>query len=243
MIFLRSTVFNLVFYAWSAFSVIFFSFLFLLPRRHLQHAQWRWAGQVNWLMEKITNTKVEIRGRELLPDRPCIIASKHQSAWDTISWLNTVRAAAIVLKSDLLWIPIYGQMCLKSGMIIVDRKGQAKALKKLIADSRQALDDGRHVLIFPQGTRTAPGETTEAKPYQAGISALYSGLDTPVVPVALNSGVFWPRRGWLHYPGTIVVEFLPPIEPGLKRREFLSELEARIETATDRLVAEAGDVH
>ncbi len=234
----RSTIFNISFYLWTVISAIVYMPVFLLPKSYLLDAQWRWGRDINWLMARLVGIEVEVRGRENLPDTPCIIASKHQSAWDTVSWLNTIRRPAIVLKSDLLWIPIYGQMCIKAGMIIVNRKGQAKALKKMIMDGQRALDDGRHIVIFPQGTRTAPDDDTSEKPYQIGVAALYNGLDAPVVPVAVNSGLFWPRRSWQRHPGKIVVEFLTPIPSGQKRKIFMKELEESIETATARLVAE-----
>ena len=238
MLFIKSTIFNITLYLWTVLSVLVHLPVFALPKRHLLHAQWRWGGQVNWLMDKLTGIELEIRGLEHISHGPCMIASKHQSAWDTMSWLNTVHSPAIVVKSELLWIPIYGQMCMKSGMIIVDRKGQAKALKKMIADGKRALAEGRHILIFPQGSRTAPDEPPDRKPYQIGVAALYGSLDVPVVPVALNSGLFWPRRSWVHYPGKIVLEFLEPIEPGLKRKPFMQTLEQRIESRTAELVAE-----
>jgi 1-acyl-sn-glycerol-3-phosphate acyltransferase len=235
---IKATLFNAAFYIWTAISAILYIPALLLPKRYLLDAQWRWGRDINWLMGRIAGIEVEIRGRENLPDTPCIIASKHQSAWDTVSWLNIVRAPAIVLKSDLVWIPVYGVMCIKAGMIIVNRKGQSKALKKMIVDGQHALDEGRHIVIFPQGTRTAPDDDTTEKPYQIGIAALYNGLDVPVTPVALNSGLFWPRRSWQRHPGKIVVEFLEPIPSGMKRKIFMRELEEKIETATARLVAE-----
>jgi len=141
------------------------------------------------------------------------------------------------MKSELLWIPFYGWYSLKAGMIPINRKGGAAALKSMLRAARRAKERGQPIVIFPQGTRTAPG--THA-PYQPGVAAIYRGLDLPVVPVALNSGLFWPRRSLRRNPGTIVVEFLPRIAPGLARGPFLAELEERIESATGRLELEAG---
>ena len=121
-------------------------------------------------------------------------------------------------------------------MIRIDRAGGARALRGLIEGGRAALDRGAPIAIFPEGTRVAPGEH---RPYHPGVAALYRHLDCTVVPVALNSGVFWGRRSFVKRPGRIVVEFLPPIAPGLERKDFMTELERRLEPATERLVAEA----
>jgi 1-acyl-sn-glycerol-3-phosphate acyltransferase len=139
---------------------------------------------------------------------------------------------AVVLKKELLNIPVYGWYTRKTQMIAVDRTGGAKALKDMVAAAQRAAGQGRPIFIFPEGTRTAPG--TEAD-YQPGVAALYKRLDLPVVPVALNSGLFWPRRSFLRKPGTIVVEFLPPIAAGMDRKAFMNVLRERIETATRRL--------
>ena len=143
---------------------------------------------------------------------------------------------ALVMKKELFKIPLYGWAARHAGMIGVDRRGGAGALKHMIRSAKSALKGGRSVVIFPQGTRTAPGTR---RPYQVGVAALYRGLDRPVVPVAVNSGLFWGRRAFLKHPGTILIEVLPAIPTGLDRDAFMAELERQIETATDRLVAES----
>jgi 1-acyl-sn-glycerol-3-phosphate acyltransferase len=235
---LRSTLFNLIFYVWSATNTLLHLYTFFLPKEFQLRAMWRWGRDVNRLMKVVAGTDVEIRGAENLPDGPFIVVAKHQSAWDTIAWLYMLRYPAIVMKSDLFFIPVYGQLCWKAGHIIIDRKGAAAALRKLLQLARKAKSEGRPVLIFPQGTRTEPDASTEDFPYQPGAAALYRDLKIPVVPVALNSGLFWPRRAWLRHPGTIIVEYLEPIAPGMNRKLFQKELEVRIEAATKRLVAE-----
>jgi 1-acyl-sn-glycerol-3-phosphate acyltransferase len=238
MLFIRSTIFNSVFYAWTVVSLIVQLPLLLLPRRYLFNAAGRWARQVNWLMKKITNTEIEIRGLEHLPEVPCIIASKHQSVWESINCLNAATPPAIVLKSELTWLPIFGQMCVKSQMISVHRRGGIVAIRGMIADGKQAISQNRNIVIFPQGTRTAPTEGMDKKPYLNGVAALYTSLNVPVIPVALNSGIYWPRRRWVHYPGKIILEYLKPIEPGLSRRDFTRLLAQSIETRTESLVKE-----
>jgi len=165
-----------------------------------------------------------------------LIAVKHQSAWDTFAVAAIFDDPAIVLKQELIWVPFYGWYLWKAGMISVDRKAGAGALRRLVADGARAVALGRPIVIFPEGTRTAPGTH---RPYQPGVAALYRHLDVPLVPVAINSGVFWGRRHFLKRPGRIVVEILPAIPPGGDRKAVMAELEAQIEGATERLVTEA----
>jgi len=148
-----------------------------------------------------------------------------------------VENPALILKQELLYIPLYGQYVKKAGMIPIRRSDGPKALRTMLRRASEAVKAGRHLIIFPEGTRAAPGARN---PYMPGVAGLYSHLDVPCVPVALNSGLFWPRRKLHRKPGTIIVEFLPPIAPGLDRKTFMTELENRIEGATDRLLAEAG---
>lgn len=233
---LRSLAFNLAFYAWTFVMVLGYAWTLVLPRRRLIRAQRRWARGVNRLLRSIVGTEIEIRGRA--PVGACIVASKHQSAWDTLIWHVELDAPAIVMKQELLAIPIYGRMCRLSGMIAIDRRGGARALKAMLEQAKAAAAEGRPIVVFPQGTRTPPGLPVEALPYQPGAAALYRTLHVPCVPVALNSGLFWPRRAFQRKPGRIVLEYLAPIPPGLERKAFEAELVARIEGATARLEAE-----
>ncbi len=179
----------------------------------------------------------EIRGRENLPtDGPFIIASKHQSAWDTLIYNIIVLDCAYVVKRELFLFPFFGWFLWRVGMIGIDRKGGASTLKRLVASCKARLEVGRSIVIFPQGTRTPP---STKNPYLPGVAALYTQCNVPVVPTALNSGMFWPRRTFLKHPGTVVIEFLPAIEPGLRRREFSTLLEEAIESATTRIEEEA----
>jgi 1-acyl-sn-glycerol-3-phosphate acyltransferase len=167
---------------------------------------------------------------------PVIYAVKHQSAWDTMAFSMLPDRPAYVLKRELTWIPFFGWLLAAAGFIAVDRKAGAAALRRLIRDAERSVAKGRSLLIFPEGTRTAPGRH---RPYQPGVAALYDRLKLPVVPVALNSGLFWGRRSFIKRPGRITVEFLPVIEPGLGRREFMALLERRIEGAATRLAGAA----
>ncbi len=233
---LRSLAFNVTFYFWTAIMVFAFVPALLGPARWVVWGQRQWAAGNMWLMKVLAGIDVEVRGRERLPDGPMIVASKHQSAWDTFAYHVFLDDPAIVLKKELLRLPLYGWYCRKTKMISVDRKGGSTALRAMLRAGREVAAEGRPLLIFPQGTRTAPGMTL---PYQPGTAAFYKDLAVPVVPVALNSGLFWPRRRFLRQPGTIVIEFLPPIDPGLDRKQFTAELERRIEHGTQVLVDSA----
>ena len=228
----RSILFNVAFYVWALIMNVLFVPGLLGSRMITVWGQARWAAGNVWLMRWLAGITLEVRGRENMPDGACIVASKHQSAFDTFIVHLLFHDPAVVLKKELLSIPIYGWYTRKTQMIAVDRGGGAKALKDMIAAAQRAADQGRPIFIFPEGTRTAPGAEV---PYQPGVAALYKRLDLPVIPMALNSGLVWPRRSFLRKPGTIVIEFLEPIAAGLDRKVFMDVLRDRIETATRRL--------
>jgi len=207
----------------------------LLPRGVVIHQMRQWAKMTMWGLRTFAGTHIEIRNPERIPQGAGLIASKHQSMFETIMAHVLLRDPAIVLKKQLTYIPFYGWFGQKAEMIVVDRGAHAKALRKMIKDAQKCAADGRQIMIYPEGTRKAPGAEPDYKP---GIAALYTHLDLPCIPIALNSGHFWPRRGFIRRPGTIVVEVLEPIPPGLKRKEFMATLETRIEEATERLARE-----
>ncbi|MBU0724986.1 MAG: 1-acyl-sn-glycerol-3-phosphate acyltransferase [Alphaproteobacteria bacterium] len=235
MTWLRSLLFYACFYVWSALINIGGLPLLAGPPGVVTLGQRAWAWGVLVLLRYVAGLHYEVRGRENLPDGPYIIAAKHQSAWETIVFFKEVAYPAYVLKKELLKIPLYGWYAKRARHIVVDREGGSKALRNLLADSKVALERGMVPIIFPQGTRTAPGAVM---PYQSGIAAMYKGLGVPVVPVALNSGLFWGRVAFLKKPGTIVLEYLPPIAPGLDKASFMAELEARTEAASEKLLVE-----
>lgn len=235
---IRSYLFAVIFYGWSSLLSPFYVPIMLLPRKIFWFMAWIWVRSCLVIAEAVVGVRYEVRGRENLPQAPFIVASKHQSAWDTLIFNKLFEDCAYVLKRELFWFPFFGWFLWRIGMVGIDRSGGAQALKGLVRQVRERLADGRSIIIFPQGTRTPPG--AERK-YLPGVSALYMQSKTPVVPVALNSGMFWPRRTVIKRPGTIVVEILPPIEPGLDRRSFERELRDRIEPATRRLEAEAAE--
>ncbi|WP_416897585.1 MAG: lysophospholipid acyltransferase family protein [Minwuia sp.] len=237
MTFIRTLLFNIWFWLWSAVMNVAFLPALLLPRRVVMAGQRVWAMGLNWGLRHLVGLRWTVRGRGNLLPGPVIIACKHQSMWDTIIWHIEVDDPAIVMKKELLRIPVYGWYCRHTKQIPIDRAGKTAALKDMLVHARAARDASRHLIIFPQGTRMAPGEK---RAYLPGVAALYRDLGLPVVPVALNSGLFWGRNAFTKKPGEIVLEYLEPIPAGLPRKEFMSRLEDAIESATDALEAEAG---
>lgn len=235
MLLLRSYLFALAFYVTTALFLVLGSWLLLGPRRWAMAGLKLHAIVSVWLLRVIAGTRLEVRGREKLPKGAYLVVSKHQSAWDTFGLVPLFRDPAIVLKDELKWIPFYGWFCVKFEHILVKRDKAAKALKQMISDAQSRAAEGREIVIFPEGTRQAPGAPPDYKP---GYVALYEAVELPCVPLALNSGLFWPRRQLVRHPGTIVVEFLDPIPAGLPRKEFRAILEARLEAASERLVEE-----
>ena len=233
---MRSLLFNVAFWAWTLIMLLVAAGLLLRPRLSMiRHAE-RWERGIQWLLRTIVGLDYQVRGRERLPDGPAIYALKHQSAWDTVSTHLLIRDPAIALKQELTRIPVFGRCLMHAGMIRIDRGHGTRALRSLIDGGRQAAACGRAIVIFPEGTRTPVGGRN---PYHPGVAALYRHLELPVVPVALNSGLFWGRRRFTKRAGRITVAFLAPIMPGMERKAFMAELERRIESATEALVKEA----
>jgi 1-acyl-sn-glycerol-3-phosphate acyltransferase len=234
---LRGLLFNALFYLWTALFCLLVLpvFPFLSPAGMRRAARF-WERVTFALLRFTVGLSHEVRGREHLPPGPVIIASKHQSAWETLAFHVLVPEVAVGLKEELTRIPVFGWYLMRAGNIRIDRGAAARALRSLVEGAKRAVASGLSVLIFPEGTRSAPGDPPDYKP---GVVALYNALRLPVVPVALNSGLFWRRRSLVKHPGRIVVQFLEPIPPGLERKIFMQTLEQRIETATARLVEEA----
>lgn len=233
---LRSGIFAIVFYVTTALMMLLGIWLLIGPRSWAMQGL-RLHGQVcTWLLKVICGTRLEVRGRENIPKGSCLVVAKHQSAWDTFALIPLFRDPAIVLKAELTQIPLYGWFCRKFEHILVRRDRAAAALKAMIAEAKVKSEAGREILIFAEGTRRPPGAEPDYKP---GYVALYDALDVPLVPLALNSGLYWPRKSLVRYPGTIIVEILPPIPTGKPRAEVRRDVQAAIEQASWRLIAEA----
>jgi 1-acyl-sn-glycerol-3-phosphate acyltransferase len=236
---LRSLAFDLFFYGWT---VVYC--LGVLPAYPWLSGSAMRAVARAWQRVTLAGLRLtvgltyEVRGRERLPEGPILLACKHQSAWETLAFHALMPDIAIGLKEELTRIPVFGWYLMRSGGIRIDRGAAARAIRSLTVGAKRAVAQGLSVLIFPEGTRRAPADPPDYKP---GVAAVYGALGLPVVPIALNSGVFWPRRTFVKHPGRIVVEFLEPIPAGLDRKRFMGRLVQSIESGTAKLVAEARD--
>jgi 1-acyl-sn-glycerol-3-phosphate acyltransferase len=235
MLLVRSLVFNVAFYLNLLVWMLVFLPTLVMPRKVLIRAAQGWGASSVWLLKVLVGTRVEIRGRERIPPGGRLVAAKHQSFLETFALLPLVDDPAFILKRELLWIPLFGWLAWKAGMVPIDRSGGAQALVAMNRRARAEIAAGRQILIFPEGTRRAAGA---APAYKFGVAHLYRAFGVACLPVALNSGLYWPRRQFIRRPGTVIIEILDPIAPGLPREAFLHELQERIETASERLLAE-----
>lgn len=235
MIFIRSILFNTWFLGISILSIFLLLLTIPLPRAVLNKGLKMWMSLVMGGLKVLVGLSYEVRGRENIPTGPALYSSKHQSAWDTGIFFLLLEDPSFVLKKELLAIPFYGWLLKKDKMIAINRDGGSLALRQLVRESQEIIKDGRQLVIFPEGTRSLPGTKL---PYHPGVAAIYKKNRVPVTPVALNSGLFWGRRSFAKKPGKIVIEFLPPVAPGLERKVFIAELESRIENASNLLLAE-----
>src|SRR5262245_23034285 len=234
-IFVRSLLFNAGFYLSLLVHMALAIPSFFLPRQVLFMLAKSWSHSMIWMLRVFCNIHVEFRGLDKIPKGPLLVAAKHQSAFETIALLPLFRQPLFILKRELTWIPLFGLFLLKAQMIPVNRGAGGRTLSKMTDLARERVRDDRQLIIFPEGTRRPVG----AEPrYKFGVAQVYVDCGVPCLPAALNSGLFWPRRTFMRYPGTIVVEFLDIIPPGLSRDEFLARASDVIETATVRLVAE-----
>lgn len=232
MLWVRSVLFTLAFAFWAFVPAVAFLWVLVCPRKVVFAAVRFWQSGFAFLARVILGLKFEVVNRHYVPEGACIIAAKHESAYETCILNVLFGDPAIVLKKELTYVPIWGWYAKASGLIPIDRKAGAKALATMMAAARRAREEGRKIVIFPQGTRLLPGVR---KPYKVGVAGLYKELALPVVPMAVNSGLFWPKGAFLKKPGTVVIEFLPPIPAGLARSVFLRRLESELETASDRI--------
>jgi 1-acyl-sn-glycerol-3-phosphate acyltransferase len=232
---LRSVAFNISFYLNLVLHIIMALPTFALPRGAFMALARSWGRTSNLLLRVVAGVSVEFRGLDKIPPGAVLVASKHQSVWETFNLVLLFDDPAYIYKRELLWIPVFGWYLWKSGMVPVDRRARGGAMTGMIESARAALARGRQIIIFPEGTRSVPGAPPA---YRQGITNLYVATGVPCVPVALNSGLFWPRRRFLRHPGTIVLEVLDPIPPGLDRDAFAARLQSDLEGANARLIAE-----
>ena len=231
----RSALFHVLFYLnLLAYMLVALPTL-LLPHRFLIELAKSWGRTSVWLSRVVCGIRAEFTGLDKIPRGACIVAAKHQSTFETFALLPLFADPTFILKRELMWIPVFGWYTWKGGMIPVDRKAQARALSAMTAHARRALAQGRQIVIFPEGTRRPPGAEPQ---YKFGVAHIYAETDAVCIPIALNSGLFWPRRRMRKLPGTIRIEILDRIQPGLDKDAFMARLQGAIEQATARLVAE-----
>ncbi len=233
LVFVRSLLFTVFLYGWIVVAAVLFSPALLGSARQALAVVRLWARAALGGFERLCAVEVEVRGLQHRPTGPALIAAKHQGMLDVIAPFTFLDQPCFVLKRELMILPFFGWFAWKTRMMSINREGHSTALRKMMADARARLADGRQIVIFPEGTRTAPGAQADYKP---GVAALYRDLGLPCHLLATNSGVCWPAHGFLRRPGKVVFEFLEPIPAGLKRAAFMAELERRIETASRALL-------
>lgn len=236
MIFVRSAIFNLLFYVNLIILMVLGLPAMLFGRHAIFWLARFWARSSLWLLKIICATDVEFRGIDRIPPDGLIVAAKHQSVWETFALLLHFNDFSFILKRELTWIPFFGWYILRAEQIAINRSSGRAALNEVTERAKELTSKGRQLFIFPEGTRRPPG----AEPtYKYGVAFVYSATGVPCLPVALNSGMYWPRRTFIRRPGKILVEFLEPIQPGLTRDAFFELLQSRLETATNGLISEA----
>ena len=238
MMLTRSVLFVALFNLSTFIQMIFWTpVFFFLPREDGWKVVKFWAWNSLWLQHLLIGNRFEFRGVENLPkDGGWIFAAKHQSTWETYTMLLFTVDPSYVVKRELMLIPFFGWFAWKMSIISVNRGKRNEALRSMTAEAGRQYRHGRQITIYPEGTRK---RAYDPPSYKFGVTHMYSSIDARVVPVALNSGVFWPRNGLRLYKGTIIMEFVPVIEPGLSQEEFSKMLEAVIEERTSDLLAEA----
>lgn len=233
MLYIRSVLFAVLITIWTILcgGIGAITFISLSPKI-ISLVSYTWASVIIYMLRYICGIRIELQGWGLLPDKPFIIASKHQSVFETIYFLALFKDPAFILKKELTYIPIYGWYILLIDMICIDRSKKISSLTQIIKGIKRASSRKRVIIIFPEGTRVSPGQKVK---YKSGIAAINKQLPTiPIVPIALNSGIVWPKHSWLIKPGTITVKILPTIDPYAKQN-LVQELQTKIDIESDRL--------
>ncbi|WP_299080688.1 lysophospholipid acyltransferase family protein [uncultured Ruegeria sp.] len=231
----RSLIFMIIIYAWMLVLGLVFAPYALFSKKGASQACRTYARSTMWLARWMVGIRCEVRGSP--PSGEVVIGAKHQSFLDIIMIFAAIPHGKFIMKRELLWTPIIGMYARRLGCIPVNRGKKGVAVAKMVKDVAKEFAEPGQLVIYPQGTRVAPGSY---KPYKVGTAVLYEGLGFPCVPVATNAGVFWPRTGIMRKPGLAIVDFLEPIESGVQRDEFLVRLEDVIETRSNELMREVG---
>lgn len=239
--FIRSTIFNILFFGITAAMVILLIPTAFMPRKYLMMAARIWLRLTYFLERYVLNLRYEVRGIENLPrDRTVIIAAKHQSAYETFKLHILFGDPAIILKKELLKIPLWGLFLSKIDPIAIDRSDRESALRSMLESLDHVKEHNRPIVIFPQGTRVKPHETAVEKPYKTGVARMAIQGEIDIVPVALNTGLFWPKLSWIKQPGTVIFEFLPliQVDKNTTIKSIVDQLQNEIETHSIALMDE-----
>jgi 1-acyl-sn-glycerol-3-phosphate acyltransferase len=235
MIFLKSTVFNLCFFGVTAIACILCLPGLLLPKKQAMCLVYAFVGWVYFFERTILGLNYEVKGIENIPTSGSfIVAAKHQSAYETLKLHKLFKDPAIVLKKELLNIPLWGAFLAKIDPIAIDRSQGKSAIKQIIEGAIKVKSQGRPIIIFPQGTRVQSNQSTKEKPYKVGVAKIHKETNMPIIPLALNSGLYWPKNSWLKKGGTVVFEFLPPIHSD-NISELMTTLEETLENKSKEL--------
>ncbi|MEM8648963.1 MAG: 1-acyl-sn-glycerol-3-phosphate acyltransferase [Pseudomonadota bacterium] len=234
---IRSVIFVCLFNVLTVIQLLFWTpVFFFMSRENCWKVVRCWAWLSLHVHHWLIGTRFEFRGTENIPDGGYIMAAKHQSTWETYTMVLFLRDPSYILKRELMFLPFFGWFAMKADVISVNRGKKSEALKAMTRKAREHCESGRQIVIYPEGTRT---HAYAPPSYKYGITHMYSSINVRVLPIALNSGLFWPRKGWRLYKGTIIVEFLPVIEPGLSGDQFSKHMQDMIEDTSNALMAEA----
>lgn len=238
---IRSVFFNILFYGVLTPAVC----IFMMPALLMPRGATLWVARTyqvlaGYLERHVMNLQCEVRGYEHVPKDHghYLVAAKHQSAYETMKLLTLFNDPTIILKKELLSLPIFGWFLKKLEVIAIDRSNREQSVSSLIDGAKKMQVNNRPIVIFPQGTRVAVDVDTNKKPYKGGIVKLYGATGLPIIPMALNTGLYWPRNAFWKKSGTVIIEFLPPIPPGQNEQNVMRQLEEQIEAASNRLVEE-----
>jgi 1-acyl-sn-glycerol-3-phosphate acyltransferase len=237
--FLRQILFNVTFYGATFLFCIILTPMMILPRHIFMIGLNGYFKSVHLIEKYILGLDFEVRGKENIPKSGSfILAAKHYSAYETMKIHLLVNDPAIIMKKELSYIPLWGWLAMKGRMIFIDRGSRDAAINSIVAGARRIEKEGRPLAIFPQGTRVALDDTPQDKPYKGGIIRMYEATSQPILPLAMNSGIFWKKNAFFKYPGKVIFEFLDPIPPGLSGADALAKLQIALEDSSNKLVTE-----
>ena len=230
---IRSIIFYLLLFIWTFFLGIFSLPYLLLPSSHLRNLANLWISGILQLLRLTCNITYEIKGKENIPNNAVIVASKHQSAFETFLLFKLIKNSIFIHKRELFFIPIFGLYLKKSNMISINRSEGINAMRKMLNEVKQRISNGYSIIIFPEGTRK---KTDEPPDYKTGIAGIYKESNSEVLPVAINSGLYWPKHTFIKKPGKIIIKFLKLIPSQLEKSEFLKKIESVIEEETNKII-------